>query len=164
MTINTTDFYDWQKAGKLQAFKYRKNSPNLEAIKDEVLKRFGGTNKGLFCRRTIRGGTDPSSHAFGAAWDWGYPSRKVATDVMNWLVANSQEFGVQAIHDYVGCRIWRSKRVGGKAGWKKQKPDSVGMGQAWAKWLHIETTKTLWANKTPIANRGRSASESSVLP
>ena len=151
--INTTDFYNWQKATKADAIRYKTSSPNLLAIKDEVMKRFGGTNNGLYAKRPIRGGEAPSSHSFGSAWDWRYPSRKVAIDVMNWLVQNSAEFGVQAVHDYVGCRIWRSKRINGKSGWLKQKPDQQGMGQAWAKWIHIETTKTMWKNNTPIANR-----------
>lgn len=155
MTVNTNDFYNWQGASKLDYIKYRVTSPNIESLHDYVMKRWGGVNLGKRARkRPIRGGTEPSTHSFGAAWDWRYPSRAVGLDVIKWLVANSKELGIQAIHDYYGCTIWRSTRKDGKGGWKKQPEDkNNGMGQKWATYLHIETTKNAWGNKVPVDKR-----------
>lgn len=153
MTVNTTDFYNWQASTKVDAVRFNKASPNLLAVMDHLIKRFAGTNIGIFVKRPIRGGDVPSSHSFGSALDWRYPSRRVGLLAIDDLIANSKEYGVQAIHDYVGCRIWRSCRNNGKGGWQKQKPDKYGMGQAWSAWLHVETTKTDWANKVPVVDR-----------
>lgn len=153
MTVNHVDFYNWQKPTKADYLKFRKESPNLVAINDGLCKMFGGTNIGIYNKRDIRGGGAPSSHSFGAALDWRYPTRKAGLAAIRFMIDNSLEFGIQAIHDYVGSTIWRSVREGGKAGWQKQPADSNGMGQSWAKWLHIETTKSEWANSRRIDNR-----------
>jgi len=153
MAVNRTDFYNWQKATKADALRFRKASPNLVAINDYLCKAFGGDNIGIYNKREIRGGGDLSSHAYGAALDWRYTTRKGGLQAIRFLIDHSQELGIQAIHDYVGCTIWRSARDGGKGGWKPQQPDKDGMGQAWAKWLHIETTKTDWANSKRVENR-----------
>jgi hypothetical protein len=150
--INKTDFYSWQKqATKLDRVRFGgKASPNVLAIKEYVLKRWGGRNLGLVNKRKVRGGEELSSHYYGAAWDWGYNTRARAETVMNYLVNNSNELGVQMIVDYVGSRIWTSKN-----GWYKAKPSKSGMGTAWAKWIHVETTKTMWGNNTPVSDRVR---------
>jgi len=155
MAVNTTDFYNWQNATKADKVRFRKASPNLMALKDYVMKRWGGTNLGLFGIRPIRGGDSMSSHSFGAAWDWRYENRREGQAAIRWLVKHSDELGIQAIHDYYGGTIWRSTRPApDEGGWKSQ-PDSptTGMGQPWAKWLHIETTKSAWRNATPIDKR-----------
>lgn len=149
MTVNKKDYYNWQKATKLDKVRLGGHaSPNIVALKDHLLKRYGGSSVGIVNKREVRGGGSPSSHYFGAAIDWRYPTRAIALTSMKWLVANSQELGIQMIVDYVGCCTWTSKR-----GWHKSTPNGHGMGQAWAKWLHIETTKSQWANKTPITDR-----------
>lgn len=157
MTVNDSDFYDWQKATKLDSVKFRTASPNLVALKDYLVDRWHGQNVGLYQKRPIKGGTAPSSHSFGAALDWNYGAmdrQKIESVVLPMLIANSAQLGIQAIHDYAGCRIWRATRAHDKnGGWKKQEPDKDGMGQGWSKWLHIETTKTMWKNKTPILHR-----------
>jgi hypothetical protein len=155
MTVNTKNFFNWQTAGKHAQVRFRKASPNLMAIKDYVMKRWGGTNLGLYGVRPIRGGDSMSSHAFGAAWDWRYTTRREGQAAMRFLIANSKELGIQAVHDYFGGTIWRSHRgAPDEGGWKPQpnNPKS-GMGQSWAKWLHIETTKSDWANSTPVDKR-----------
>lgn len=148
MTINRNNYYNWQTASKVDAVKFRKASPNMEALKDYLIKRYGGVSVGIYSNRNQRGGDRKSSHAYGAALDWRYPSRAVALKVMKLLVNYSQEFGVQMIVDYVGSTVWTPKN-----GWRSAKPDSYGMGSDWAKWLHIETTKSDWGNKKPIADR-----------
>lgn len=157
MAVNTTDFYSWQRATDADRHKFNKPSPNLVTLKDYLKKRWGGANLGIYEERKIRGTMKdiPSSHSFGAALDWRYDSRKEGQEVIRWLVANSKELGVQAIHDYHGCTIWRSTRTApDKGGWKPAEKSRVtGMGQEWAQWLHIETTKTDWANNKPIEER-----------
>jgi hypothetical protein len=141
-------YYNWQKPSKADYIKFRKASPNLVELKDVLIKVYGGTSVGIYNRRPVRGGTSPSSHSFGAALDWRYTNRKHAVQAMDWMVKEHAKLGVQMIVDYVGLRIWTLAH-----GWKKQKPNSHGMGQEWAKWLHIETTKDSWGTKTPIDNR-----------
>jgi hypothetical protein len=155
MTVNTTNFYNWQEATRPDGIRFRKASPNLLAIKDYVMKRWGGTNLGLYGVRSIRGGEAMSSHSYGAAWDWRYASRREGQAAIRWLVKHSEELGIQAIHDYYGGTIWRSTRpVPDKGGWKAQPENpTTGMGQAWAKWLHIETTKSDWGNAKRIEDR-----------
>lgn len=138
-------FYNWQKPRKTDYVKFRKASPNLVGLAEFLVKRFKGVNLGIYNRRPIRGGTQPSSHTFGAALDWRYPTRATAKQVMRFLVNYSEELGIQAIHDYVGGTVWRAGR-----GWKKQEPSSSGMGQPWATWLHLEVTPSQWADKRPI--------------
>lgn len=157
MAENKTRFYNWQKAVATDYVKFRKESPNLVALKDYLCKRWGGSSVGILNKRPIRGGTSPSSHTFGAALDWRYGDtvgnrHKVETEVLPWLVEHSEELGIQAIHDYYGAKIWRSKRDGGKRGWKAQ-PVKADMGASWAKWLHIETTKRAWKDGSRVDGR-----------
>lgn len=161
MSENKTKHYDWQKATAADGLRFRKPSPNLVAINDYLCKRWGGSNVGIFVKRPIRGGVSPSSHSFGAALDWRYGDtvgnrHKVETDVLPWLIENSHELGVQAIHDYYGCRVWKSVRVpASQRGWRTQTAGSQGgaMGAAWAKWLHIETTKQDWKDGRRVDDR-----------
>ncbi len=157
MAVNKKSFYNWQKGSKLDLIRFNKASPNLVALKNYLIDRWGGQNVGLYQRRPIRGGGSPSSHSFGAALDWNYGSmdrQKIESVVIPMLVANSAQLGIQAIHDYAGCRIWHSVRANdANNGWRKQEPDKYGMGQSWSRWLHIETTKTMWSKSTPILHR-----------
>lgn len=149
MAVNKTEEYNWQKATKIDRARFGgKASPNVEAYKDYLLKRYGGTSVGIVNKREVRGGGALSTHYYGAALDWRYPSRAVGVKAMKDLVANSAQYGVQMIVDYVGGTIWTAKR-----GWHKAKPDSHGMGQAWAAWIHIETTKSMWGNNKALSTR-----------
>lgn len=105
-----------------------------------------------------------SSHAFGAAWDWRWknpgPGRTVLdNEVLPWLINNSAELGIQAIHDYTNARIWRSSRGDGKgAYWKPQTVSaSSGMGQTWAQWLHIEVHAEAWNDGTAADDKVKGA-------
>ena len=135
MAVNKTDYYDWQKATTADKLRFRKASPNLVLIKDWLIKRYGGTNVGIYANRNERGRDTISTHAFGAALDWRYDTRVAAKAAIKELVDRSKELGVQMIVDYVGGVIWTPTR-----GWRKKDADKWGMGQPWAKWLHIETT------------------------
>jgi hypothetical protein len=75
-------------------------------------------------------------------------------DVLPWLIDNSEQLNLQAIHDYAGGRIWRSNRGDGLgAYWKPQPADSGGMGQPWAQWIHLEVHADGWADARPIEAR-----------
>lgn len=161
MAENKTEFYNWQRGTAKDAVRFRKPSPNLVAINDYLCKRWGGSNVGIFVKRPIKGGSSPSSHSFGAALDWRYGDtvgarHKIESEVLPFLIENSVELGIQAIHDYYGCRVWRSVRVpASQRGWRTQTVGSQGgaMGQSWAKWLHIETTRSSWRNRIRVDER-----------
>lgn len=142
-------FHSWQNAGT-PAAPYTTASPNMLALRDHLLEVWGGQFLGCYNPRPIRGGQAWSSHAFGAAIDWGYGERhdgpgRTATleQVVPWLIDNHALLGVQAIHDYGGRRYWRSH-----VGWVMRPP-----GQGLSDSLHIETTLEAWADKTPVTDR-----------
>jgi hypothetical protein len=133
---------------------FTKASPNLQALLRYLIATFGGQGHGIYGVRPIRGGTAPSTHSYGAALDWRYRNvgagRRNVADieaVIGWLIANSEELGVQMIIDYEGGRIWKTGR-----GWK-DRAEGKTPGNAW---LHIETTPDNWADTRPIETRGSS--------
>jgi hypothetical protein len=85
--------------------------------------------------------------------------RKILDDqILPFLINNSLELGIQAIHDYYGAvpgtgRLWRSTRTNGVRGWVNQADSPTGMGQLWAKWLHIEVYESAWSNGEPVENK-----------
>jgi hypothetical protein len=114
----------------------------IEHWKQYVMGRWpGGVDLGAWGVRNMRGSNSLSVHAVGRAWDWRYanpgPGRAVADEAIAFTIANYETLGIQAIHDYVECRIWRCFRPGIGPGWKQQRPSS-DMGQSWAQWLHFE--------------------------
>jgi hypothetical protein len=145
-----TDFFDWQRSGlNPKRAPWTKCSPALVAIEEYLVEKWGGKRLGCHDDRSIRDGDSISSHAFGAALDWRYsdpgPGRKVLlSDIIPFLIENSKELGVQAIHDYVGCRIWRCNRANDSNGGWKEQPKAGQMGQAWAQWIHIEVNRAQW--------------------
>lgn len=165
MTI-ATEFHDWQHHGQPGA-PYNYESPNLAALRMETSALFGLEGGSGYNVRKIRSAvpddSDPwSSHAFGAAVDRYYRRlgrARLVAEVLPWLISNSRELHLQAIHDYVGCRIWRAGRTRTTADafgtwWKPQTPSvGSGMGQASSLWLHLETTETGWHDATPIRTR-----------
>jgi Putative peptidoglycan binding domain len=149
-----TEYYNWQVHKPAPDPRYNHCSPNLVAIYDEMGKRWGCTSLGCYGWRPIRGGTEPSSHGFGAAYDIRYfeAGRAVAiSEIIPWLIENSAELHISAIHDYFGCRIWHADRQE----WRAQTPNTTtGMGQKWAVYFHIETNLSGWDDNTPVPNRG----------
>jgi hypothetical protein len=155
--INTTTFTDWSAFPPATMARYTTDSPNLVAIEAYIESRWPGT-KGLGIRgvRAQRGNKKKRSvHSWGAALDlsWRGLPRAVADEIIAFLIDHSAELGVQAIHDYQGCRIWRSWRPGGKRGWLAQRPSADGMGQPWGDWIHIEVTEQAWRDGREVTDR-----------
>lgn len=142
-------YYNWQNPTAADKVKFRKESPNLVQLCEHLIKVYGGSKIGIFNKRSVRGGDDPSSHSFGAALDWRYNDRRRALTAIKDLTTNHVKYGVQVVIDYVGCRQWI---VG--SGWKPLTPSKTkGFGEAWAKWLHVETTREAWGDSQDISAR-----------
>ena len=153
-------YHNWQKDAGPGA-PYDKASPNLKALLAYALANFGGYNLGIYFVRPITGGTAWSSHAYGAANDWGYlrdpkapkkgEDRLAALRYIEFLIEHHEVLGVQMIVDEAYDRTWRCSRpeppFNGGPGWKPGKVTGGGS------WLHIETTQADWFNDTPIDER-----------
>jgi hypothetical protein len=142
-------YYNWQKPTTADKVKFRKESPNLVQLCEHLIKVYGGSKVGIYNKRSVRGGDDPSSHTFGAALDWRYDDRRRGVSAATELIKNHEKYGVQVVIDYVGCRQWI---VG--SGWKPLTPNKVkGFGEPWAKWLHVETSREAWSDGREISGR-----------
>lgn len=161
MTINVGEFTNWQAKGDAAHDLFPTCSPNLVLIGAELKARYGTANLGCKGVRTNRAGTSDSTHSFGAAKDESFrlvpatDKRRVMLEAIEWLKQNSKELGIQAIHDYLGSRIWRSNRDANvyPDGWKIQAKDASGMGQTWADWIHVEVHERGWYLTNQIASR-----------
>jgi hypothetical protein len=159
----STEYFNWQKATTADPYYGKGPAPALVTLRDFLLSRYGGLNLGIYGIREVRGGGPLSSHAFGAAFDWRYMNAdqtglvgraKMLNEVMPLLINNSKELGIQLIVDYVGCRSWNASRSGDQyGGWKPGTPDSHGMGQSWAGWLHIECNHSEWPDGAAVPNK-----------
>jgi hypothetical protein len=136
-------------------------SPNLLLLRDHLMGEHGGQDLGCHGNRDVRDGGSISTHAYGASFDWRYqnpgPGRAfLLSDIIPFLIDNSAELGVQAIHDYAGCRIWRPPGTSGRPadsdGWKTQRKKG-NMGASWSLWVHVETHPDNFGDSTPIADR-----------
>lgn len=155
-------FHNWQQHLPADDPRYNRCSPNLTVLGRELARHWAMNDIGCYMERPIRSGTLPSSHSHGAAIDRGYNTagRVVALgEIVPWLISNSKELHVDAIHDYFGCRIWRAGRTNYAADaftkwWQAQNPSpATGMGQSWATYFHIETTEGGWDDGTSIPTR-----------
>jgi hypothetical protein len=158
-------FYNWQQS-PLDPLVARWNvcSPNLIQIRDYLVRCWGGQNLGCHQDRSIVGGASKSSHSYGAALDWGWdvtahrgPGRHTLdATILPFLINNSKELGVQALHDYQKSRIWRPMGFSGRPadgdGWKLQ-PAGSQMGQDWARWIHVETHLDEWPEIRSVDER-----------
>lgn len=144
MTI-ASRFTSWQTSDlDWNAPPYESASPALVRLREFLLFVFGGWDLGIEGDRKIRDGESISSHAYGAALDWRWRHHpdlplehrwisraQLDEEVIPFLIAHSEELGIQAIHDEDRVwRAWRSPESGGP-GWKAQSTDEAG-------WLHIE--------------------------
>lgn len=160
MTVQD-QFTSWQTSPKKPDPK--RCSPICGSWFNYLRIHWGGQHLGCYAARPVRGGTSLSSHGSGAAIDWRYENpgcgrQEMLNECMPFLINNSKELGIQAIHDYRGCRIWRPPGCSGRAttpspecGWKQQKPSSGGMGQSWASWLHLEVHPSRWTDDRTVA-------------
>jgi len=133
-------FYNWQQ-GPAPSSQYNHLSPLLAGFESWVLQNIGGSDLGGYVRRPVVGGSAWSSHAFGAAWDWAPPSREAALQLVDAIIANPAAFGIQAIHDYAGSRVWRVGR-----GWQAQAPGSHGGEMGVNTHFHFEVAQSSWGN------------------
>lgn len=149
MTI-ATRFHDYQHGE--QPLLPASCSPALVQLRHALASRWSMNSLGCFGVRDIRLGDVPSTHSYGAAVDLSYRlvGRSVAlNEILPYLVAWSAEWGIQAIHDYVGSRIWRAGRTATandacSTWWRAQRPGGNGMGQAWADYFHVEVHPDRW--------------------
>lgn len=170
MTVGNVT-YTWTNKPEDPAF--NRCSPNLILIGDELAARWGMKPLGCYGERPIRGGEKPSAHSHGAATDYrwqdvpGDPKyqgligrARLDAEVLPWLIGNSLELHVGAIHDYTAARVWHADRAATTGnGWRPASKNSSGkyndpnMGDAGAGWIHVEVTLTGWADSTPLAKR-----------
>lgn len=161
-----TDFHNWQD-GRAPGAPFDRYSPNLievDRFLDHSWPALEWKGSGFNVRRAKNDDPTPewSSHAFGAAKDRRYARlgrARLLAEVIPALIEHSAELHVQAIHDYVGARIWRAGRTSkisdaSSSWWKPQRPSTgSGMGQPSSLWIHIETTLAGWGDSTPFASR-----------
>ncbi len=142
MTV-ATKFLSWQN-GRQPGTPYTTCSPSLKAIADYCIDRWKLSNLGCYAKRPIRGGTAWSSHAFGAAVDLGYTNRaEVEDELFPFLIAHSEELGIQRIHDYAQKRFWQAGK-----GWLLRPP-----GQGQGNWIHVETYWANWDDGRTVGER-----------
>jgi len=161
MTIQT-EFYNYQNNEARLAPGDRPNPNASSELSKYLQERYGGQYLGGYGERSIREGTSLSTHAFDAAFDWRYenpgPGLYVCdSEIIPFLIANSKELGIQAIHHYRRSIIWRppgaSGRPVGSDGWKVQASQRSGMGQSWALWLHIEILPSALLDTRPVGQK-----------
>jgi hypothetical protein len=150
-----------------RAFNYQNTQPSAMGFPPQcspsnvALQRFlmlyGGRPLGCYADRLVRGGTDISTHAYGAANDWRWGNvgagfvevgRQKGLELVEWLIADWRNIGLQQVHDYAGGRIWKCER-----GWQAQRRSGTGMGQAWARWFHFEFHPDAWYDNRSIPHR-----------
>lgn len=131
-------YYDWGALGWAKAQSMNTPSPYLTTLRDWLLKTYPGSQHlGTHLDRPVTGGSRPSTHAYGAAMDWGYGSnRHYADQVIAMITSNPEAFGITAIHDYAKLRMWKAG-----VGWVDQKLGSHGGGMnPSSTWLHFEVS------------------------
>jgi hypothetical protein len=168
MTINTTIFTDWARKPRSELARWSRASPAIRSLRDGLLGRYpGAVSLGDYGVRNSRGSDELSVHSFGSALDLSYRglTRTHGLDMMEFVIANSDELDVQAVHDYLGGRIWRSVRgAAGTGGWRTQTPNPrTGMGQSWGDWLHFEVHEPGWHDGRPMAVKLGTTRPSAVI-
>lgn len=83
--------------------------PGLVELRRYVLARWGGSNLGIYACRNVRGGSSPSVHSEGRAFDWRAPSRAALDDLFAFLIANADRLNIQRIHDYQRQKNWDTR-------------------------------------------------------
>lgn len=166
MTV-ATEFHNWSDNPSETAKQRQDGSPALKRIRDFHLARWGGESlsaPSLYNPRKIRGGTKMSAHAGSAVdlrWQDPGPGRsRLVDEILPFYIANSQELHIQAIHDYVGCRVWRANRSSDEhGGWREQERGSHDgkMGDPSAQWIHLEINRTGWDDRRSVEEMLRGA-------
>lgn len=169
-----TKFSNW--SNRTPGAPFDRPSPNLTSLLEYLEDRWGGHSLGIYGVRKIRGGSAWSTHAFGAALDWrwqaysGAPSgvefvssNTMADEVIPFLVDNSAELGIQAIH--VGNIVDpdpqdADQNDGVRAGsWRADRPGTAndGVWLEWSTgyggWIHIEVHPDAWSDGRPVEEK-----------
>lgn len=148
MTVSTRPYFFWGGSGlNYRQPPYENCAPNCLAIQRYLARNYGGQSLGCEQNRTVREGSTVSDHAYGAAFDWRFPSGPITTVARNWMVSYSAEIGVNSIIDErpVGrkqCLMWYPIK-----GWHIINSGSTG------DWLHVSVTPESFMNGSPIENR-----------
>lgn len=105
---------------------------------------FGGVSRGVYARRTVRGGTATSVHQTGRAFDYGGSTEQIR-QAIDFCYKTRELFEIEAIHDYLGLWIptkgfgaaYRCSRDSGGlySGWKVYDRPTLGGG---GRWTHVE--------------------------
>ena len=111
---------------------------------------FGMKNLGIYVNRQTRSGSGLSVHATGRACDLGGNDKQIV-EAINFLVANADRLGVEAVHDY-GNRVipgrhgaaWRCNRNAWKA------YDKPTLGTPGAAWVHYELAPDMADNPAKV--------------
>ncbi len=111
---------------------------------------FGMKNLGIYANRPARGNGNLSVHATGRACDLGGTNQQIV-DAINFLVANADRLGIEAVHDY-GNRVipgrhgaaWRCNRNAWKA------YDKPTLGTPGAAWVHYELAPDMADNPAKV--------------
>jgi hypothetical protein len=156
--------YDSGSILQARGIGYPTSTPvGMSQLRTYVLGRWQGADLGILSipPRVMRGGSSPSLHNWGMAWDWRWanpgPGRATADEVIDFCLSNAGSLGIQGVHDYEACRYWKSYQ-----GWDDATPSpSSGFGQSWAQWLHIERT---WAAANDSRSIAVALGESGVEP
>ena len=141
VTRGPTKAHDSPTTLAARGIEYPDRTPvGMTQLRHFVVSSRGGADLGILSKppRTIRDGSAPSMHNWGMAWDWRFaspgPGRAGADALIEFLLAHADTLGIQAVHDYSACRLWKSY-----SGWRPGTPSAkTGMCQSWAQWLHIE--------------------------
>jgi hypothetical protein len=121
--------------------------PGLKVLVDTILFLNGGkvTNLGTWMVRDMKGKPGKQSvHGTGRAADLGWRDRAVIEPVIDWLVKNADQFGVEYVADYFprpGGRGWRCDR----AGWLTYPKGRIA-GAPGGRWIHIEISPAMADN------------------
>lgn len=133
----------------------------LYELRTALERRWGeGQTLGCLNRVLIPDTNVRSSHWYGAAIDWRPLTDRltIVNEIIPYCVAWSEEWGLQRLHDYIGCRIWTAGRTpldaeACSAWWKAQRPGH-GMGESWATYLHLEVRPNRWVDGRTEIERG----------
>lgn len=121
-------------------------------------RRFRVKNLGTYANRSIRLGSQISVHSTGRAVDLGYSRRKTGLALYNFLIDNTAQLQIEAIHDY--AYRWPLQNPADKTAWGAGYRCNRGEGLAGVKiytatnnagspggkWLHVELSPAMADN------------------
>ena len=132
-----------------------RTQPGTTELYRLAAKRWGMTNKGTYNNRPILSGPSkgkPSVHGTGRAIDLGYTSRLKGIALWDFLLANSRQLGIEAIHDYAydpdggGPKkgYGRTYRCNRGEGWAGVRIGTAKNNAGWGgKWIHVELSPAM---------------------